>query len=112
MVEINIIKENALTLVEVNEELKKILKRDKELSFRANKTKEYLESFVKRNVKDVEQLKKKIVALDIPRLKDKHIAKIIDIMPKDIDSLKSLFSGEPITLKEEDLKKILNAVNE
>lgn len=110
MVEINVIEEKPLTLVEVNEKLKQILKRDKELSFRGNKTKEYLDSFVQKTMKEVEELKKKIIELDIPRLKDKHIAKIIDIMPEDMDSLKSIFSGEPITLKEEDLKRILGII--
>jgi len=106
--DIKIVTEKPLSLVELKENLEKIEKRDKELSFRANKTKEYLNSFAIKKAKEVAALKKKIEELDIPRLKDRHIAKIIDISPKDMDSLKLLLSGEAITVKEEDFKKILS----
>lgn len=110
MAEFTIIEEKPLTMDEVAEKIKKVEKRDKELGFRANKTKEYLANFTEKN-KKVNELRKKLQGLDISRLKDRHIVKIIDIMPDDIDSLKVMLSGEAITLREEDLKKILDAIN-
>lgn len=100
--------EKPLTMVEVQEELKKIEKRDKELTVRATKTKEYLNKFVKKDEK-VNELRKKLEELEISRLKEKQIVKVIDLKPKDLDSLKAILGGE-ITLKQEDLKKVLECI--
>lgn len=108
MADIKIMEEKPLTLAELKEKLEVIEKRDKDISFRANKTKEYLNAFSIKKLKEVETLKKKIEELNVPRLKDRHIAKIIDISPKDMDSLRLLLSGEAITVRDEDLKKILS----
>ncbi len=107
---LELIDEQPLTMVEVNEELDKIEKRDKELTIRAKKAKEYLNKFAEGKGKEVEELKKKIKDLNIPRLKDNHIAKIIDIKPKDVDGLKSIFGGEEISFKQEDLQKVLECI--
>ena len=109
MSEITVLSEKPLTLSELKEKLAKIEKRDKELSFRANKTKEYLANFTVKE-KGISALKKKIEELKIPRVKERHIVKLIDIMPKDIDSLKMILSGESLTLKEEDYQKVLEAL--
>ncbi len=89
--------------------IQEMKKRDKELNFRAKKVEEYLKTVPK--VKDYEKLKKDLESADIGRLKEKHIALIINISPKDVDSLRAVLSGENITLKEEDLKKIVDIVN-
>ena len=60
--------------------------------------------------KESDEIRKKLEDLNISRLKDKHIAKIIDIQPKDMDSLKSLFTGETISLKQEELQKVLECI--
>lgn len=108
MPDLKILSEKPLTLTDLKERLETIEKRDKEISFRANKTKEYLNNFASKKLKEAESLKKKIEDLNIPRLKERHIVKIIDIAPKDTDSLKLLLSGEAITVKEEDIKKIVS----
>ena len=107
MGEFEVIKENPVSLVEMQDKLKKVEKRDEELSFRGNKTKEYLSSFTDFKAKEVKDLMKKIDDLNIPRIKERHITKIVDVHPVDMDSLKMLLSAETITVKEEDLKKIL-----
>ena len=112
MVEIEVINEIPLTLLDMKQKLEEIKKRDKELNFRANKVKEYLDMFTLMDIKKTEELKNKIISLNISRLKDRHIAKILDIMPKDIDSLKIIFAGENITIKQEDLDNILKAIKE
>ncbi len=109
MGDLEIQEEIPLTLVEVKEEIDKIEKRDKELTARATKTKEYLNKFVKKDKKQVQEQRKKLTDLNISRLKDKYIVKIIDLKPKDMDSLKVIFAGE-ITLKQEDLQKVLECV--
>ena len=110
MAELNIIKENPLTMAEMREKLEDIKKRDKELGYRGKKVEEYLSIIKKQKIKTVEALKKDLEKLDITRLKEKHIAKISDIMPLDLDSLRTIFAAEPITLKQEDLQKVLDVV--
>ena len=111
MSNIQTINEIPLTLVEMKERIEKVEKRDKELNFRATKTKDYLSVFTKdMDLKAALELKKKITELNIPRLKDRQIVKIIDLMPQDLDSLKILLIGENITIKNEDLEKILQVI--
>ena len=109
MAELEVIKESPITMVELKDKLTNI-KKNHELSFRANKTLEYLNSFVKSKSKEAEELKKKLQSLDIIRLKETHIAKIIDLQPKDIESLKAIFASENITLRPEDLKRVLECM--
>ena len=69
-----------------------------------------LDKFAKADSKKVKEVRKKLEELGISRLKPRHVNKIIDIMPKDIGSLRAVFAGENITLKQEDLKKILECL--
>ena|SRR3989344_1534192 len=103
-----IIQEQALSLAEVKEDLAKIKKRDSDLTFRGKKVEEYL-NIVK--LKDHNKLKKELESADVSRLKDRHIALIMNILPRDADSLKAVFINENITLRQEDLEKIAQIVN-
>lgn len=106
MSEIEVVSEAPLTMVELRESLQE-LKKKQDLSFRGNKTLEYLQMFSKVSEKDVAAMKEKLKALELVRLKERHIVKIIDIMPENIESLKTLLANENITLKEEELNKLL-----
>ena len=110
MTNVEIINESPLTMAELKERLESIKKRDKELKTRALKTQEYLNSFIDIKFKDALKIKEDIAKLQIPRLKDRHIVKIIDLMPKDLEILKLIFVGENITLKQDDLDKILSVL--
>jgi len=109
MSEIQVIEEVPLTLIDLKEKLETI-KKSRELSFRGNKTLGYLQQFVKTSKKDAEELRKKLNGLEILRLKDKHITKIIDIHPEDQESLKVILSGDNVTVKQEDMKKVLECL--
>ncbi len=104
-----IISEKPIGIGELKKELENIKKRDKELNFRAARTEEYLQHFS--ILKNSEELFKKIEALKIPRLKEQHIIKIIDIMPKTVEELKTILQGYTITVNNENLKKIAEAIN-
>lgn len=108
MSEFELVEEAPISLVELKEKFK-FIKNDG-LSFRAEKTNVYLDLFVTESTKETKELYEKIMNLNISRLKDRHIVKIIDVMPKDIDSLRLLFSAETLTIKDEDLKKILDVI--
>ncbi len=110
MAEIKILKENSLGMAELKKKLEDIKKRNKELGFRATRLEEYLNMFSTMKIKEVGVLKKKLKEADISRLDERHINKIIDIMPNDIDSLKVIFSNEDISLKQEELEKIVKVL--
>ena len=110
MTNLEVLNETPLTMAELKDKLEDIKKRDKELNERAQKTQDYLNKFVKLKEKEALKLKDEVTNLKIPRLKDKHIIKIIDIIPKDMDSLKLIFSAENITIKQEDLQRILDTI--
>ncbi|MCD4760103.1 hypothetical protein K8R33_04410 [archaeon] len=104
-----IVNETPISLPEMEKHIQGIKKRDKELNFRAKKVEEYLK--VVQKTKDYEKLKNELEEAGIGRLKLKHITLIINILPTDMDSLRTVLSGENITLKDEDLKKIIEIVS-
>lgn len=107
-----IMSEVPINIAHLKKELEKIKKRDNELNFRANKTDEYIKQIVSLDVEKAEELYKKIENLKIPRFKDLYIHKIIDLMPTTIESLKVTIQGYAITVNNENLKKIVEIVNE
>lgn len=112
MPDLKIVSEKPLSLVEAKDKLAAIKKRDEEVGSKATKAFEYLTTFVHMNKKQADQLAAKIAELNIPRLRDRHIVKIIDMLPQDLDSLKVIFTGDNITIKPEDLKRILDVIKE
>lgn len=110
MVDVEVIHQTPVTMTELKVNLEKAKKEKKELNFRENKVLEYLNMFAELNEKDVAELKKQLEGLGIVRLKDRHIVKIVDLMPKDEESLKVILSGENTTLKAEDLTKIVEVI--
>ncbi len=112
MPDLKIISEIPLSMVDAQEKVGAIKKRDTDLGSKATKTFEYLTTFVHTQKKQADELASKITALNIPRLRDRHIVKIIDMMPQDLDSLKIIFTGDNITIKPEDLKRILDVIKE
>lgn len=104
--------EEAIDMYEVLKELKAIEKRDGTLGFRAEKTKEYITDSKQLTEKRAKEIRDAIVALEVPRMKSDHVAKIIDIMPVSVDDLKNLISSFNITVKDDYLKKIMEILKE
>jgi len=112
MVKPEIISEKPITLSELKQEIDKIKKRDKELNFRVGKVEEYLGHFVSLSKAKEDELTKKLEKLNIPRLKDVHITKILDILPKTVDELKIILQGYTITVNNDNMKKIIDVVKD
>jgi len=108
--DIELIEQKPITLAEVGVTLENIKLITKELGFRAEKVNTYVTETAGLKKEEADSMFKKLEELKIPRLRDRHLVKIIDIMPEDIESLKTLFSGEAITLKQEELSKILETL--
>ena len=105
-----IVSEKPISMPEVKDEIAKIKKRDTELNFRSSRTEEYLNVFAKLSGKDAADLKAKLEKLNIPRLGEEHIVKIIDILPNTVEELKVVLQGYPLTITKENMKKIVDAV--
>ena len=112
MVKPEIISEKPVTITELKQEIDKIKKRDKELNFRVGKTEEYLSHFMTLSKEKEDELIKKLEKLNIPRLKDIHITKIVDIVPKTVDELKIILQGYTITVNNDNIKKIVDIIKE
>lgn len=109
MAEKNIISEAPVSMYELKKVLEKVKKRDKELNFRAAKTEEFLQQIT--SFKKFDELYEKLVKLNIPRLREQYIKKIIDILPVTIKDLKVVLQGHTLTLNNENAKKIVDTVN-
>lgn len=107
-----IVSKEPITLSELKAELAAIQKRDGEASFRAGKTMDYINHFKPLSKTAANELSKKITDLDVPRLKEEHIAKIIDLLPTDAEELKVILQGYALTVTKENMTKIVNVVKE
>lgn len=107
-----ILEKKPVSIAEVKDLLKTIHKRDEELTFRGGKTEDYVNEISSLTLKKTKELMKKIEELDIPRLKEQHIVKIVDTMPESPEHLKVIFSGFNVTITKDNLKKIADVVKE
>jgi DNA-directed RNA polymerase subunit F len=105
-----ILSEQPINMVDLKEELKRIRKRDNDLTFRGNRTDEYLNQFVTLKPKEVEEMVEKLQKLNIPRLKDNMIHKIVDILPRTEAELKLILQGYTLTVTGENINKIMKVV--
>lgn len=112
MVKPEIIEETPINIIEVQAELAKIKKRDGELTYRGQKTEEFLQQFAQLKQKDAQTLYEKLTGLKVSRLRDMHINKIIDILPKSVEELKVVLQGYSITIKDDALKKIVAVIQD
>ena len=112
MPEIKLVEEKAICVAELKEELKNIKKRDSELSFRTAKVFEQVELLKVLKVKEAEELFASIQKLNIPRLKDAQIYKIIDLLPQNSVELKNIVQSYSLTVTNDNIEKILELLAE
>ena len=110
MVSPQFIEEQPVPLVDIKEVLLKIEKKDGQLNYISNKTKEYLEQFVTFSEAKKQDLKKKLEALGLVRLKSEHVTKIIDFLPQTIDELKVILLAYPLSMPKKDQEEIVAVV--
>ena len=107
-----IVSEKPVTASEVRQELAKIKDKIGSLSSRAMRMEDYLNQTVSLEPKKAKELFEKIAKLNIPRLKEQHICKIIDIMPATENELKAVLQGYVVTVSADSIKKIAAVVKE
>ncbi len=108
--EIDVIEQKPITMAELKEKFDAIKTEKGDLNFRANKVHTYLQDFVEIKKEEADAICQRLIALNL-RLREKHIVKLIDMKPEDTETIKALFIGEAISLKQEEIKQILDAIN-
>jgi DNA-directed RNA polymerase subunit F len=101
-----ILQKEAVGMSDVKDELSRIEKRDGELSFRAQRTKEYLNAVKLSRKTKAKELREAIEKLEIPRLKDTHITKLVDLMPSSDAEIKVILQGYTLTVSNDNVSKI------
>lgn len=88
-------------------------KREKEgeLHYEQKLALEYAKKFSKVNIEDVPKIVEALMKLEIPRFKERHAIKIVDFMPADEETVKTIFAKETITLKKENVQQILGILS-
>ncbi|MEI6058370.1 MAG: hypothetical protein WCP89_01225 [archaeon] len=89
-----------LTLAEVSE---LVGESDKE-----EELKKFIKKFTKMKPEDAKKMRKELLDLDLIKLKDDYIVKIVDFMPDDSVDLSKILEG--VSLDQEEVTKILNVV--
>jgi DNA-directed RNA polymerase subunit F len=107
-----VISDQPLHLYEVKKELKAIKKRDEQLSVRANRVDEYVNMFTPLSEKAASELKEKLKALDVPRMKEEYLNKLIDVLPVNEDDIKTILTGYGVTVKNENVAKMNELIAE
>ncbi|MBT3720433.1 hypothetical protein HN789_06025 [archaeon] len=105
-----IIAEEPINIYDLKKEISKIKKRDEELSLRSTKTEEYLNSFVVLKQKEAKDLEDELLALEVPRVKDFHVKKMIDVLPASVEELKIVMQGFTVTITKENQQKIISTI--
>ncbi len=108
-----IINEKLLALAEVKNILTNIQKKrdtaDKELRYEQRRAIEHAKKFAKTSEKSAKALVDELTKLE--KMKPGIAIKIVDIMPKTKDELRSIYAKERYTLDAEELDMMLNLVS-
>lgn len=101
-----LVEEQAVTVSEV----KKMLTGKKEKSVEEKAALSHAKSFSKLTPKQTGDMIKELKTLDMRKLKDEILYKIVDLMPEDIDDLKIILSMSKIAFKDEEINSIMDIV--
>lgn len=112
MAELKVLEEKPISMAQLKEEIKEIKKRDEELGFRTAKVSEHLDVLKIMKEKEADELFAKIEKLNVPRLKEAHIYKIIDLMPNNVAELKNIAQSYSLTITNDNFEKILEVITE
>jgi len=67
----------------------------------------FIKKFTKISGEEAKKMFDAIKKLNIDKLKDEDIVKIIDFMPEDTEGLRKIFTGSDINLEQDEITKIL-----
>jgi DNA-directed RNA polymerase subunit F len=97
------IKDN--TIISMSESVRYLGKEERDADLKG-----FMKKFIKLSPEDAVKLRKEIDGLKLMKVKQEHIAKIMDFLPEKAEDLSKIFND--INLDEDETKKILAAVKE
>jgi DNA-directed RNA polymerase subunit F len=100
-----IVEKKPLTMAQAKEVLKDY---DTEKS---KMTSAFIKKFTKLSGPEAEKIFENLKKLNLEKLKDEDLIKIVDFMPEDVDSLRKIFIGSDISLEQDEITKILEVTN-
>lgn len=68
----------------------------------------FIKKFTKLTAKEAKELRKKLEEMDMAKMKEEYIVKIIDILPDSAQELNKIFQG--VSLEENESNKILETI--
>ena len=104
--EFDVIEERSVSLVEVAE----ILNQIETPTVEQKKAFKHAKSSSKLKKEDALSLRKDLEDVDLRKLKDQHVSKIIDFLPEDIDDLKLILEDSLTAFTNEELQKVLDII--
>lgn len=107
-----IVSQTPVTLPELKSEVEKIKQRDTEPSIRVTRMEDYLSAFVKISPEQGKELQATLTKLSINRLKEEHIVKLVELLPKTANELKVIMQGYAVSLTSDASSKIVDTINE
>ncbi len=84
--------------------------KDTELTYREEKILEFLRRFNRLSKNDYIKARKELLGLELSKLEEEHIIKILDLMPKNGTELRSIVSHSGTVLVDENVTKILDVL--
>jgi DNA-directed RNA polymerase subunit F len=107
---LDIVSETPVLMAEVRERLEQIKEKSGELNFRAAKTMEHMEQFASLKKKKAEELLAELKKLDVPRLREQHLIKLVDLLPVTENDVKVVLQSFAVSVTQENLKKIAETI--
>ncbi len=90
--------------------VKDILKKVKDKTYEQKMAYEHVKKFSKISSDKAEELIKELLELEMRKLKEHQVVKIVDLMPKSLEDLKVILHKSQIPFKKDELEKILEIV--
>ena len=106
-----IISQTPVSMADLRSEIERIKKREKEPSIRVTKMEDYMNSLSSLPMAKEKELVEAIRKLEVPRMKDEFIFKIVEMLPKTVEELKMILQGYVISVTADNLKKLVETVN-
>lgn len=91
----------SITLAEVRELLKKIE------TEKAKFVSSFIKRFTKLSASEALKLKQNLETLNIAKLKEEDIVKLIDFKPEDAEDVRKIFAGSEFSLNQDEITKVL-----
>ena len=105
-----IISETPISAADVLADLESIKQKDGELNFRAARTHEYLSQFITMKPAEAKKLVAALKELNVPRVREQHIVKLVDVLPTTPADIKTVLQGYAVTITNDNLQKMADVL--